>query len=270
MVAFAANSILCRLALAPHLIDAVGFTAVRLLSGAAVLLVISFVTGRRPLKNARRDWVSAAALFVYALAFSLAYIRLNVGTGALILFALVQTTMVGFGLARGERPTPLRCAGLAAALGGLVYLVSPGLSAPSPLGAGLMAAAGLAWGIYSLRGRGAADPIAAAAGSFVLSVPLVLAAVIIWRGGIELSLHVAALAAASGALASGAGYAVWHVALRGLSVTGAATVQLTVPLIAAVGGVVILDETVSLRLAVSAALILGGVGLALSCRRAQT
>ena len=224
MVAFAANSILCRLALGPQIIDAVGFTAVRLVSGALTLLVISLAAGRRPAISRRGDWFSGAALFVYALAFSLAYIRLNAGTGSLILFALVQITMYGFGLARGERPRPLRCVGLLSALGGLVYLVSPGLSAPSPLGAVLMAAAGLAWGVYSLRGRGASDPIAAATGSFLLSVPMVLAAAVIWRSGVELSRYGIILAAASGSLASGAGYVVWHVALRGLSATGAATV----------------------------------------------
>jgi drug/metabolite transporter (DMT)-like permease len=231
--------------------------------------MISLVSGRRVMKIQRGDLVSGAALFVYALSFSFAYIRLDVGTGALILFALVQMTMVGFGLARGERPRPLRCVGFAVALGGLVYLVSPGLSAPSPPGAVLMAAAGLAWGVYSLRGRGAADPVTAATGSFLLSVPIVIAAAVIWLEGIQLSAYGAALALASGALASGAGYAVWHVALRGLSASGAATVQLTVPVLAAAGGVLLLNETVSLRFVLSAVFILGGVGLALSCRREQ-
>ena len=182
--------------------------------------------------------------------FSFAYISLDVGTGALILFALVQTTMIVWGLVRGERPGPLQWIGLAVALGGLVYLVSPGLSAPSPLGSAMMATAGVAWGVYSLRGRGAMDPIVSTTDNFVRSVPLVLITAVVFFGRIDFSADGVAFAAVSGSLASGVGYVIWYVALRGLTTTRAAAVQLTVPAIAAAGGVGLLSESVSLRLVV--------------------
>jgi drug/metabolite transporter (DMT)-like permease len=266
MIAFASNSILCRLALGPPEIDAVSFTAIRLVSGAVTLLGISLLSGRRRTAVNRGDWTSGAALFVYAIMFSFAYISLDVGTGALILFALVQTTMIVWGLVRGERPGPLQWMGLAVALGGLVYLVSPGLSAPSPLGSAMMATAGVAWGVYSLRGRGAKDPIVSTTDNFVRSVPLVLITAVVFFGRIDFSADGVVLAAASGSLASGVGYVIWYVALRGLTTTRAAAVQLTVPALAAAGGVGLLSESVSLRLIVSAALILGGVGLTLMGR----
>ena len=266
MIAFASNSILCRLALGPPEIDAVSFTAIRLVSGAVTLLVISLLSGRRRTPANRGNWTSGAALFVYAIMFSFAYISLDVGTGALILFALVQTTMIVWGLVRGERPGPLQWIGLAVALGGLVYLVSPGLSAPSPLGSAMMATAGVAWGVYSLRGRGAKDPIVSTTDNFVRSVPLVLITASVFFGRIDFSADGVAFAAVSGSLASGVGYVIWYVALRGLTTTRAAAVQLTVPAIAASGGVGLLSESVSLRLVVSAALILGGVGLTLMGR----
>jgi drug/metabolite transporter (DMT)-like permease len=266
MTAFAANSILCRLALGPPDIDAAGFTAVRLASGAATLLVIARTSGRQRTAQTRGNWVSGAALFVYAIMFSFAYLRLDVGTGALILFALVQGTMIVWGLVRGERPQPLQWLGLVAALGGLVYLVSPGLSAPSTLGSVMMGTAGIAWGVYSLRGRGATDPVVATTDNFVRSVPLVLIAAALMYQTINLSTRGVVLAIISGALASGVGYIIWYAALRGLSATRAASVQLTVPVIAALGGLMFLGEPVSLRLAISAALILGGVGLTLAVR----
>jgi drug/metabolite transporter (DMT)-like permease len=266
MTAFAANSILCRLALGGPQIDAAGFTAIRLLSGAAMLLFIARSSGRRRTPETRGTWVSGAALFAYAIMFSLAYLRLDVGTGALILFAFVQVTMIVWGLFRGERPRPLQWLGLAVASGGLVYLVSPGLSAPSPLGSAMMAVAGVAWGVYSLRGRGAIDPIVSTTDNFVRSVPFVMVVAAFMFRSIDISPVGAILAVLSGALASGVGYVVWYAALRGLSATRAATVQLTVPVIAAAGGLIFLGETVSIRLAVSTALILGGVGLTLAGR----
>jgi drug/metabolite transporter (DMT)-like permease len=266
MACFAGNSILCRLALGPPDIDAAGFTAIRLASGAVMLLFIARSTGRRLTAQTRGNWVSGAALFAYAILFSFAYLRLGVGTGALILFALVQATMIVWGLIRGERPRPLQWLGLTAALGGLTYLVSPGLSAPSPAGSLMMASAGIAWGIYSLRGRGTSDPIVTTTDNFIRSVPMVLIVAVILYRDIDLSARGVALALASGALASGVGYVIWYAALRHLSATRAASVQLTVPVIAALGGLVFLGEAVSLRLAVSAVLILGGVGLTLAGR----
>lgn len=270
MTAFAANSILCRLALGPSSIDAAGFTAIRLVSGAATLLVIARLSGRRRTAQSRGNWMSGTTLFVYAIMFSFAYLRLDVGTGALILFALVQATMIVWGLARGERPRPLQWLGLAAALGGLAYLVSPGLTAPPVVGSIMMGAAGIAWGVYSLRGRRTTDPIVTTTDNFVRSVPLVLVATAVLYPTIDLSPRGVVLAVGSGALASGVGYVFWGAALRELSATRAASVQLTVPVIAALGGLAFLQEPVTLRLALSAVLILGGVGLTLVGREQTT
>jgi drug/metabolite transporter (DMT)-like permease len=263
MVAFASNSILCRLALAPGAIDAATFTTVRLVAGAATLLIIAISTGRANRRGAG-NWISGAMLFAYAICFSLAYAHLSIATGALILFCSVQLTMIATAIATGERPQLLQWAGLLAALGGFIYLVSPGLEAPSPLGTMLMTVSGVAWGIYTLRGRGGADPISATTDNFVRAVPLVLIV-----GGVMLhNAHVTPrgviLAGVSGALTSGIGYVVWYAALRGLTATRAATVQLTVPIIAAAGGVLFMSESVSLRLAVATAAILGGVGMVLA------
>jgi len=266
MTAFAANSILCRLALGPPDIDAVGFTSIRLLTGAATLLVIARTWGRRRTARSRGDWVSSTALFLYAIMFSFAYFELDVGTGALILFAMVQTTMIGWGLFRGERPSPLQYLGLAAALGGLIYLISPGLSAPSPLGSLLMGLSGIAWGAYSLRGRRTTDPVVTTTDNFVRTVPMVIVVIAVRYTSLALSTRGVLLAVASGALASGMGYVIWYAALRGLSATRAASVQLTVPVIAAVGGLVFLGEPLSWRLALASVLILGGVALTLAER----
>jgi drug/metabolite transporter (DMT)-like permease len=266
MTAFAANSILCRLALGPPDIDAAGFTAIRLASGALTLLAIVRLLGRRRAGESRGSWLSGAALFMYAIMFSFAYVRLDVGTGALILFALVQATMIVWGIVRGERPRAFQWLGLAAAMGGLAYLVSPGLSAPSLRGSLMMGTAGIAWGVYSLRGRAAANPLATTADNFIRSLSMMLVVAVILHGSIHLSMRGSMLAVASGALASGMGYAVWYAALRGLSATRAASIQLTVPVIAALGGVLLLREPVSLRLALSALFILGGVGLTLAGR----
>ncbi|MFN2369538.1 MAG: DMT family transporter, partial [Candidatus Krumholzibacteriia bacterium] len=265
MVAFAANSLLCRLALGPGTIDAATFTAVRLVSGAAVLLVVSRATGRVRRRGAG-SWRSGALLFVYAFCFSLAYLELTVATGALILFGSVQLTMLLVAVARGERPRPRQWLGLGAALGGFVYLVSPGLAAPPLLGSGLMTASGAAWGVYTLRGRGGADPVAATSGNFVRSLPFVLVAAVVMAGSAHAAARGLVLAVLSGALTSGLGYVIWYQALRGLTATRAAGVQLTVPLIAAAAGVTFMSEAVSLRLAVATVAILGGVALVLAGR----
>ncbi len=263
MIAFASNSILCRLALAPGAIDAVTFTAVRLVSGAATLLLIAFSTGRANRRGAG-NWMSGAMLFVYAICFSLAYVDLSIATGALILFCAVQLTMIITAIATGERPQPLQWFGLMVALGGFIYLVSPGLEAPSPLGSVLMTVSGVAWGVYSLRGRGGADPISATTDNFVRAVPFVLIMAAVMHRGAHLSIRGVILAVVSGALTSGIGYVIWYAALRGLTATRAATVQLTGPVIAALGGVFFMSEAVSLRLMIATAAMLGGMGLVLA------
>jgi len=236
---------------------------VRLVSGAAVLAWL--VARRAESGRGRGNWTSGAWLFAYAVPFSFAYRTLDAGTGALILFGAVQTTMLAAGLLGGERPRVSQWLGLAVAIGGLVYLLLPGAEAPGAAGFALMATAGAAWGAYSLRGRGARDPLGETAGNFLRSVPLValvLAALSVFHAP-RFSTEGVALAAASGALASGLGYSIWYAALPGLSAVQAASVQLAVPVLAAVGGVVFMSETVGLRLAVASALILGGVGLSL-------
>jgi len=267
LVAFAGNSLLCRLALGDATIDAVGFTAVRLLTGALTLLALVGARDRRLLQRQHGNWVSAIVLFAYAIAFSYAYLSLSAGTGALILFGTVQATMILAGLRAGERPSRVEWAGLFVALAGVVWLVFPGLTAPSPTGTALMALAGIGWGVYSLRGRGARDPLAENAGNFLRSVPMVAVVALLAMDRIQLTPRGVVLAAASGALASGVGYVIWYAALRGLTATRAAIVQLAVPVLAALGGVVFLAEAITPRLVVAAVLILGGVGAASASRR---
>lgn len=272
MVAFATNSILCRLALGRSDIDPASFTTVRVGSGAVVLLLIA--TSRRAVASPggalsfriRGTWASAAALFLYALCFSFAYVSLTAGTGALILFGAVQATMLLAALRGGERPNPMQWIGLVAALAGLVYLVLPGLSAPPLGGSILMATAGIGWGIYSLRGRAVVGAVEDTTSNFVRSAPLAVLASLLAAGHLHLTGTGLLLAVASGALASGVGYVVWYAALAGLTATRAATVQLSVPVIAAAGGVLLLNEEVTLRLVLATILILGGVGLALAGR----
>jgi drug/metabolite transporter (DMT)-like permease len=266
MIAFAANSLLCRMALGTGAIDPASFTSVRLVSGAIMLWLIVRTT-RRPAPAARGDWPAAAMLFVYAVTFSFAYLSLSAGTGALILFGAVQLTMFIVGLRAGEPFPPLAWAGLLLAAAGLVYLLSPGLAAPPLGGALLMLVAGVAWGAYSLRGRGAANPLQITAGNFLYAVPLTLLSSLLFAGDAHASTAGIGLAVASGALASGVGYAIWYAALRGLSATGAATVQLSAPVIAAFGGVLLLSEAITLRLLVASAAVLGGIALVILRRR---
>ena len=267
MAAFAANSVLCRLALSTTGIDAAPFTAVRLAAGALVL--VGVVRLRRAPRAPGGSWASAAALFVYAAAFSFAYLSLSTGTGALLLFGAVQLTMVGWGLVRGERLTAVQVVGVALALGGLVYLVLPGLTAP-PLGpALLMAASGMGWGVYSLRGRGAPDAVSASAGNFVRAAPLALAlgaVVLVAGGGVALDGPGLGYALASGGVTSGLGYVVWYAVLPALRATSAATVQLSVPVLAALGGVVFVAEPITLRLALATVVTLGGIAIVLRAR----
>ena len=266
LTGFAANSLLCRAALASRSIDAGSFTLVRLAAGAAALGVLSRARGQRG--PAGTSLVPAAALFTYAIAFSYAYLRLTTGTGALILFGAVQLTMIAAGIKAGERPPFAAWLGLTLAAAGLLALTFPGLSAPDPLGATLMATAGIAWGLYSLRGRGAPDPLAMTARNFALGAPL---AALVWvvaatKGNAHADLRGVALAVASGAIASGVGYSLWYAALRGLTTTRAAVVQLSVPVLAAASAVLFLGEPISPRLAWSGAAILGGIALVLRAR----
>ena len=265
MLSFAANSLLCRLALQQGLVDPASFASIRLVAGAiALALIVRLRTA--PSAPARADWLAAAMLFAYVAFFSFAYVTLSAGTGALILFGAVQVTMFGAGLRSGEMFGPVACFGLALAVGGLVYLVSPGVAAPPPLGAAMMAIAGVAWGVYSLRGRGVGSPLAATAGNFVRAAPLALVTSLLLARRAHADAAGIALAIASGAVTSGIGYVVWYAALRGLSALRAATVQLSVPLIAAFGGVLLLSEALTPRLLVASVAILGGVALVLAAR----
>lgn len=266
LVAFAANSVLCRMALGAAAIDAASFTTIRLASGSLLLSLLAVAFKERQASSSRGNWLSVTMLFLYASTFSFAYISLNTGTGALILFGAVQSTMILLAIRSGERPHRLEWMGLCTALAGLVYLTLPGLTAPSPVGAALMALAGISWGIYSLRGRGTRNPLAETTANFVRSVPLAFGISIITLNDIHLSTEGILLAVASGALASGVGYVVWYAALRGLTATRAATAQLSVPVLAALGGVMFLSEKISFRLILSAVMILGGVSLGLAAR----
>lgn len=269
LVAFAFNSILCRMALRTGEADGAGFTAVRLISGAVALIVLSYFFGEG--KSVKRgNWFSAFFLFAYAICFSFAYIGLTAAVGALILFSSVQFTMIAVALYRGERPTRIEWLGLMVALGGLVYLVFPGLTSPPLFASGLMAAAGMAWGFYTLRGKGSIDPLGDTTGNFIRSVPMIVIAAIPFVSQINLSTRGIVLAILSGAIASGVGYSVWYAALKHHTATSAAVLQLSVPVIAAFGGVLLLSEAMTQRLLIAAAFILGGIGLAIAGRGRKT
>jgi len=283
LLAFAANSILCRLALGSDSVDAATFTLIRLVSGAVALLALNATVNRgrgdrdrgaAPAPPGAKkptsldQWISAGLLFLYAGPFSFAYLSLGVATGALILFPSAQFTLLVGGILGGEKLRWLEGAGMALALAGFIFLVSPGLHAPSPVGSALMAIAGIAWGFYSLRGRGSKDPIGVTTVNFVRSVPFALLV-----GAVALAVHKAHmaprgvwLAVASGAIASGLGYVSWYAALRHLTAIRAAALQFTVPIIAAIGGFLLLSEPLTKRLIISALPILLGVGLAVGAR----
>ncbi len=266
MVAFASNSLLCRQALKHTTIDAATFTLVRIISGAVCLWIIVKIR-KGPLEKAG-SWLSALALFGYAALFSFAYLRLTAGTGALLLFAAVQATMISWAIRSGERLRLPQIAGVILAVAGLIALVFPGLSAP-PVGAALlMIGAGIAWGVYSIRGKAAGDPLRATAGNFLRATPMVLllsVAMLRWQNWDSAGVLYAIL---SGAIASGVGYAIWYTALPGLKATGAATVQLSVPVLAAAGGILFLGEAITLRFVIASVAVLGGILLVILERRA--
>lgn len=269
MIAFAGNSLLCRAALRDTGIDAASFTSVRLVAGALMLWLILALRGnRRPL--AVGSWPSALALFGYAAAFSFAYGGLSAAMGALLLFGAVQATMIGIGIWRGNRPGAIQWAGFVVAFAGLIGLLLPGLSAPPVASALLMIVAGIAWGVYSLRAKGAGEPSAVTTGNFIRSVPLALVLSLVMLSRVQVDAPGLIYAVASGAVTSGMGYAIWYMALPLLQATSAATVQLSVPVIAAVGGVLLLGEPLTLRLVVAGVAILGGIAIVIRAGQPKT
>ncbi len=263
LTAFAANSLLCRMALGGDLIDPVSFTTLRLVSGALALAPISRVVAesKAPQKT-MGSWGSGFALFTYAAAFSLAYVSLSTGMGALILFGSVQVTMISAALKSGEKLGSVQWVGSIVAISGLIYLVLPGISAPDPIGALLMGIAGIAWGVYSIRGKDVSAPVSMTAENFLRSTPLALIAGAVAFSSVHLEPSGILLALISGIVTSGLGYVLWYKVLRSLTMSQASVVQLLVPVLAAFGGVAFLSEQVSVRLVSASALILGGVAMA--------
>lgn len=259
LTAFAANSVLCRKALGGEAIDAAGFTIIRLLSGVLVLLLISGINGKKPVRKEKGNWFAGMMLFVYAEAFSFAYITLDTGTGALILFGSVQTTMVLLSLLSRNRLRLSEWAGMFIAFAGFVYLVLPQLTTPSLTGFILMSIAGIAWGVYTLNGRKSRNPLSDTTFNFVRTIPFVVLLGVIVLRQMHFSPEGIILAVVSGAIASGIGYSLWYLALGGLTDMQAAVLQLSVPVIAAAGGVIFVTEPVTLRLMLSALLVLGGI-----------
>lgn len=271
LLAFAGNSVLCRFALLDSAIDPSSFTAIRLISGAAMLLILigfprsSLELGSLPI--ARLVW-PAFSLFVYAICFSFAYIDLDTGTGALVLFGVVQLTMISVGLVSGNKPSMLELIGMVIAFSGLVWLLLPGAEAPSLRGFILMSIAGVAWGFYTYLGKGVSKPLLGTARNFLLTVPLVLLVWLLMAASVSLSLEGVILASVSGALTSGVGYTLWYIAIEKLSVVQSAVIQLLVPVIATVGGVYIVSEPLSAQLVIASVLVLGGVLVSILGRRA--
>jgi drug/metabolite transporter (DMT)-like permease len=266
MLCFAANSILCRLALAPGLIDAATFTTVRVVSAATMLVVVIRLQRRNLPRPTPVGLLSALALFVYLVFFSFAYLRLEAGSGALILIGAVQSTMFIVAFHEGERFTPAQWAGLGLALSGFVYLVLPGVSAPDPLGAVLMMLSGVGWGCFSLLARGAHDPVAANAGNFLWCLLPALLVSLFDAHDFAAAPMGLLFAVLSGAVATGFGYVVWYLALRGLPAAQAATVQLSMPALVALGGTMFLAEPLTVRLLAASAAMLGGIALVLGQR----
>ncbi|MEO8482852.1 MAG: DMT family transporter [Acidobacteriota bacterium] len=268
IIAFAGNAVLCRLALGSGSIDAATFSLVRFGAGAAILVLVLWLTDNRRTVLAG-TWTSALVLFAYAVPFSYAYLTLSAGTGALLLFGSVQVTMMTTALVSGERPTVVQWLGLAAAFGGLVYLLRPGLTAPPLVGSLLMIGAGVFWGTYSLLGRASVRPLAHTAGNFARVSPLLACAWIADRPHWHVTSSGLAIAALAGTITSALGYVVWYFALRRLSATRASIVQIAVPVLAAVAGVSVMGESMTLRLVLSAAMVLGGVALTLAGRETR-
>ncbi len=259
LIAFAANSVLCRLALGNEAIDAASFTIIRLLSGTIVLLLIVATTRNRAAVATKGSWGASLMLFLYAATFSYAYISLDTGTGALILFGSVQITMILLSLISGTRLHLTEWAGVAIAFTGFVYLILPGVTTPSTIGFALMTVSGVAWGIYTLKGRASKNPLLDTAYNFLRTTPLVIILAIIAMNNLNYSTGGIALALLSGGITSGIGYTIWYIALGGLTSTQAAVLQLSVPLIAALGGVIFVSEAITFRLMISATLVLGGI-----------
>ncbi|MGZ3158949.1 MAG: DMT family transporter [Burkholderiaceae bacterium] len=259
MMAFAGNSLLCRIALAHTAIDAASFTTIRLVSGALMLWLL--VRVRRNQSGTGGNWGSALALFAYAASLSFSYASLTTATGALLLFGAVQATMIGQSIWHGERLRRLQLIGLVFALAGLVGLLLPGLSAPPLAGSLMMLGSGIAWGIYSLRGKGAGDPISATAGNFLRAASMAAALSLVMLGSLSVDRAGFFCALASGALTSAIGYAIWYTVLPHLKVTQASTVQLSAPVLAALGGTVFLGEPVTLRMVLASIAVLGGIAL---------
>lgn len=267
LLAFAGNSVLCRMALKETGIDAASFTTLRLLSGALMLALL--VRLRKPIvpNGEHGNWRGAFALFAYASLFSYAYLQLSTATGALLLFGAVQLSMIGFGLLRGERLGLLGWVGTLLACAGLVWLLLPGLTAPPPESAMMMLGAGVAWGAYSLLGRGARNPLQVTAGNFLRTVPLTLLLSLLTLPFATVDTQGIWLAVASGAITSGLGYAIWYRVLPQLQATQAATVQLSVPVIAGAGGILLLQEPVTPRLMLAGMTVLGGIALVIFQRK---
>ena|SRR5882724_1720315 len=264
MIAFASNSLLCRAALKQTSIDAASFTFVRIFSGAVALWLIANMRRTMAAMADHRiggNWISALALFLYAAAFSFAYVDLAAGTGALLLFGAVQATMILWGFHKGEPLRAIQIAGIVVAVIGLVVLLFPGLSAPSLTASILMLTAGVAWGIYSLRGKGERNPVSATGGNFLRAVPFATAISVIFVPWTHLDFVGVTFAIISGAITSGLGYVIWYSALPGLTAASAATVQLSVPVLAATGGILLLSEPITLRYVLASASVLGGIAL---------
>jgi len=259
LLAFAGNSILCRLALGENSIDAASFTIIRLLSGIVVLAAILKMYIRNSQPASKGSWLSSFMLFLYAVTFSFGYISLDTGTGALILFGSVQITMILASFISGNKLHYSEWAGMIIAFLGFSYLIGPSLTSPSLMGFILMTVSGIAWALYTLRGRASTNPIDDTAYNFLRTFPFVIILIAVTFQDANLSQKGILLAVLSGAIASGAGYAVWYIALRGLSITQAAVIQLFVPVIAAIGGVIFANEIISLRLVLSSVMVLGGI-----------
>jgi drug/metabolite transporter (DMT)-like permease len=259
LIAFAANSVLCRLALANGNIDASSFTGIRLLSGAIALLLILSIKGNKQGVSSKGSWTSSFTLFLYAITFSYAYLSLDTGTGALILFGSVQITMILLSIIFGTRLHIIEWSGFFIAFTGLVYLVIPSITKPSVSGFILMTVSGMSWAIYSLRGRGSKNPLMDTTYNFLRTIPFITLLAIFTMPNINYSSQGIILALLSGAITSGVGYTIWYIALRSLSSIQAAVLQLSVSIIAAIGGVIFLSETITSRLVMSAVIVLGGI-----------
>lgn len=275
MTAFAANSVFGRLALdsstADIAIDPASYSLIRLASGAIMLLLLFRFTSKSTKldKQTSGNWISAFALFAYAAAFSYAYVSLESGMGALILFSCVQGTMIGWAIYSGDRPNLFELTGMTIAFGAFLWLVSPGLAAPNPIAASLMALSGIAWGVYSLRGKQAADPLIATTGNFTRAVPFALLLTLLAIQHLSVSLFGTIMAIASGAISSAMGYALWYEVLKNLKSTQAAIVQLSVPVIAGIGGLILLNEPMTQRFVIASILILGGIAIAILAKSSR-